>query len=323
MAEPGTHVLIHNDVTAALAAQLREALPGVAVSECQDYASLPGRLARTKPDVVYTVRFAGSEAYPRDALLGPDGPKWIANGGVGTDHFGQWDTDRTTITNAAGVAASMMAEYILGGFLHFTLDVPGLQADQAAHRWQARRVRPLAAQTLLIVGLGSTGQALAARAQAFGMKVIGTRARPRPMDHVDEVHGSDALPGLLPRANFIAICTPLVPRTRGLIDAAALALVKPGTVLADVSRGGVVDQGALARALSDGRLRGAAVDVFETEPLPADSPLWDISNLLISPHCSAVHAGWAEDSFALFLANLRRWCRGEPLKNIVDPSRGY
>ena len=155
------------------------------------------------------------------------------------------------------------------------------------------------------------------------MTVLGTRARPQRMDHVDEVHAASDLPDLLPRADFIAVSTPLIPPTRGLIGAQEIARMKPGVILADVSRGGVVDQSALHDALINGHVAAAALDVFETEPLPQVSPIWALDNVIVSPHCSSVHAEWEEASFRLFLDNLGRWTRGEKLLNIVDPARGY
>ena len=316
-------IILHNSDTAALAQRLRAAHPQADYRECNSYKALPSLIDSYRPDIVYSVRFAGTPGFPREALFGASGPGWIANGGAGTDHFGQWDPHRTTVTNAAGVAAGMMAEYILGGFLHFTLDVAGLQNDKAARIWNARTVRPLAGQTLLIVGLGHTGRALAARARAFGMKVLGTRARPQRMDHVDEVHAAQDLQGLLPRADFIAVSTPLTPATRGLIGAQEIAAMKPGVIFGDVSRGGVVDQTALQAALESGHVAAAVLDVFETEPLPDTSPLWALDNVLISPHCSSVFAEWEQASFALFLENLAAWIDGADLVNIVDPDRGY
>ena len=115
-----TRVLIHNNETELLARRLKEAHPEAEVGACRPYDGMADALRALRPDIVYTVRFAGTPGFPRDALLGEHGPRWIANGGVGTDHFGQWDPDQTTVTNAAGVAAEAMAEYILGGFLHFT-----------------------------------------------------------------------------------------------------------------------------------------------------------------------------------------------------------
>ncbi len=318
-----TKVLLHNSRTDHLRSWLQEAGLAVEVATCEAHEAMAATLEDFKPDVVFSIRFAGN-GYPTKALLGPHGPRWLANGGSGTNHLGTWDTNRVTVTNTAGVAADMMAEYILGGFLHFTLDVPGLQADQAARRWDAGRlVRPLSGKMLLIVGLGHTGRSLALRAQAFGMQVWGTRARVQATEHVDAVFAADDLLEALPRADFVAVATPLLPSTRGLLGQAAFAAMKPGVVIADVSRGGVIEHGALLAALADGRVAGAALDVFETEPLPETSPLWDQPNVLISPHCSSVHADWEQASFGVFLDNLRRWQAGEPLENVVDPVRGY
>lgn len=316
-------IILHNSDTAGLVRWLLAAFPDAHFMECNSYEALPELIESFRPEVVYSVRFAGTPGFPQRALFGSAGPLWVANGGAGTDHFGTWDPAKTTVTNAAGVAAGMMAEYIFGGFLHFSLDIPGLQRDKAARAWNARMVSPLAGKTLAIVGLGHTGQALAQRAKAFGMTVLGTRARPKKMEHVDEVHAADDLHDLLPRADFIAVSTPLVPATRGLIGSTEIKRMKPGVILADVSRGGVVDQTALYEALKTGHVAAAALDVFETEPLPQDNPFWTLDNVIISPHCSSVYEQWEEASFRLFLDNLGRWIRDEQLLNIVDPSRGY
>lgn len=316
-------IILHNDTTAKLAQQLQASFPKAEFRECNSYKALPSLIDSYRPDIVYSVRFAGTEGFPREALFEPKGPTWVANGGAGTDHYGQWDATKTTVTNAAGVAADMMAEYVFGGFLHFTLDVPGLQNDKASKQWNNRTVAPLLGKTLLIIGLGHTGRAIASRAKAFGMCVLGTRANPRAMDNVDEVHSANDLLDLLPRADFIAVATPLTPATRGLIGQDEITAMKPGVFLADVSRGGVVDQSSLCAALETDHVAGAVLDVFETEPLPENNALWDLDNLIISPHCSSVYAGWEKASFELFLSNLARWQTGEELVNIVDPSRGY
>ncbi len=316
-------VLLHNDATARHADRLRSAFPQCDVVECTTYENLPDMIREFRPDVVFTIRFAGSQGFPRDALLAPGGPRWIANGGVGTDHFGQWDPTSTTITNAAGVAADMMAEYVLGGFLHFTLDIEGLRQDKAGRVWRTRNMVPLKGMTLLIVGLGHTGRALAKKAKVFGMHVVGLRSWPQPTECVDIVGEPDNLPEFLEDADCIAVCAPLTPATRGMLGRTEIAAMAPGVLLADVSRGGILDQTALAEALASGHVAGAALDVFETEPLPTDSPLWGINNLIISPHCSSVYDGWEDASFDLFLDNLDRWIAGSPLRNVVDPERGY
>ena len=224
-------ILLHNDATAWHADRLRSAFPRFDIAECTTYQALPGMIREFRPDVVFTIRFAGSRGFPRDALLAPGGPRWIANGGVGTDHFGRWDPARTTITNAAGVAADMMAEYVLGGFLHFTLDIEGLRRDKAGRIWRARNMVPLKGKTLLIVGLGHTGRALAEKAKSFGMHVVGLRSRPQATECVDIVGGPDDLPDFLGDADCIAICAPLTPATRGMIGRAEIATMKPGVLL--------------------------------------------------------------------------------------------
>ncbi len=316
-------IVLHNNDTVPLSRWLLDAFPQADFRECNSYDALPDLISQYRPEVVYSVRFSGSDSFPRDALFGAHGPRWVANGGAGTDHYGLWNPNKTTVTNAAGVAADMMAEYIFGGFLHFSLDIPGLQTDKTARAWNARKVMPLAGKTLVIVGLGHTGRAVALRAKAFGMTVLGTRARPQTMEHVDEVYAAQDLTAILPRADFVAISTPLTDETRGLIGAAEISAMKRGVIVADVSRGHVVDQTALNTALKTGHVAGAALDVFEIEPLPKDSPLWARDNLIISPHCSSVYSEWEKASFRLFLENLARWIRKEPLSNIVDPSRGY
>ncbi len=316
-------VILHHRDTAALEAQLAESFPQVQVAGCNSYGALPQLLETFRPDAIYTVRFDGTPGYPRDALFASPGLRWIANGGAGTDHLGQWDAKGVTVTNAAGVAADMMAEYVMGAFLHFSLDIPGMQADQTARVWRARMVTPLKGKTLVIVGLGHTGAAIAERAKAFGMRVLGTRRRPVEMAHVDEVQRAAHLTALLPRADFVAVATPLTNETKGLIGVHELAALKPGAVFADVSRGGVTDQTALFQALRSGQIKGAALDVFEEEPLSRQSPLWGQDNVLVSPHCSSVHDGWEAASFDLFLHNLVRFQDGKPLINIVDPVRGY
>ena len=153
------------------------------------------------------------------------------------------------------------------------------------------------------------------------MTVIGTRARPRATDHVDEVHPAADLQDLLPKADFIAVSTPLIPSTRGLIGVSEFGRMKPGAILADVSRGGVVDQTALHAALRSGKLAAAVLDVFEIEPLPETSPLWDLENVIISPHCASVYRDWEKASFDLFLRDRNGFHPGISENVWVVPDR--
>ncbi len=319
-----TRILIHNSKTDEMAARLADAKPDAEIATCENYPDLPDLVSRFKPDIVYSICFKGRAGFPRDALLGPDGPKWISVGGSGIDHLSSWDAKTVTVTNSAGVAAPMMAEYVFGSILHFTLDLPGLQADQEEREWRSSRLMsPLKGKTMLIVGLGHTGQAVAARAKAFGLHVIGTRARPEPMDNVDEVHPSSDLQNLWRKADFIVLSVPLLPTTRHMVNARSFSAMKPTAILVNVSRGGVLDDAALINAMRAETIAGAALDVFEIEPLPFDNQMWGLENVIISPHCSAVYTEWAMQSFELFLENLARWEARESLFNIVNPDRGY
>ena len=317
------HVVIHMDAPNEALALVRGQFPDMSVSACNNYESLSDHIRETRAGVVYSVRFAGNAGFPRAALVESDTVRWVSVGGSGTDHLAGWNPDRVIVTNAAGVAASMMAEYTLGALLYFSLDLPGFRQAQSARRWVEGGVSPIEGRTLLIIGLGKTGQAIAKRAKAMGMRVLGVRARPAPTPHVDEVLPVSALVEVLPAADGVAVCVPLLDNTRGLLDSKAIMQIKSGAVLVDISRGGVVDQKALAEVLASGRLKGAALDVFEAEPLPGDSPFWGMENVIVTPHCSSVYEGWEMKSVAMFCDNLRRYLAGEELGNVVDPERGY
>ena len=155
------------------------------------------------------------------------------------------------------------------------------------------------------------------------MTTIGVRARPKATPNVDEVYGMQALPDLWARADFIVVCVPLLDTTRGLVGAAAFAAMKETTVIIDVSRGGVIDTQHLLAALDAGRLGGAALDVFPTEPLPAEHPIWGYDNVIVTPHCSSVYDGWDLKAVKMFSENLKRYRDGKTLSNIVNPERGY
>lgn len=316
-------LMVHYDKPDLLLDVVRQRLDGVALSCCTSYHELPGALERERPEVLYSVRFAGTPGFPRQAIVACPSLSWVSVGGAGIDHLIPWDASRLTVTNAAGVGAETMAQYALASILHFTLGFQEFAAWQRAHRWCEGKVASVRGLTLVILGLGNTGRAAAALAAALGMRVIGIRAHPSATAHVDQVAGPDALPALLAKADFVLVCLPLTSRTRHLLDRREFAMMKRGAVLIDVSRGGVVCHAALIESLEDGRLKGAALDVFETEPLPSESPLWNMANVIITPHCSSVYEGWEARSIEMFCDNIERWRRGEKRHNIVDPSRGY
>jgi D-2-hydroxyacid dehydrogenase (NADP+) len=237
------------------------------------------------------------------------------------------------VTNASGVHGPNIAEHLLTMILMFTRGMPKLFRAQLGRRWErdlkARSDGPgeLTGETLLIVGLGRIGEALAARARPFGMRLVGIKHDPSSRHDagvaVDELLPIDALDAALGRADHVCLTVPLTPATRRLMDARRLGLMRPGAYLCNVSRGAIIDEAALIAALRAGKLAGAGLDVFEEEPLPAQSPLWDLDNVILTPHMAGVTPLYYQRTAALFADNLERFLAGRPLANRFDPQRGY
>lgn len=316
-------VVLHNDTTANLLEALREDHHDLDVHSCNTYNDLEETVTRTGAEVVYSIRFGGGKIFPRKALLESRRVKWVAVGGSGTDHLVPWDTSKITVTNSAGAGAEMMAEYALGGMLHFCLKMPQLLAAKQRREWTVPRLELIAGKTVLIVGLGKVGQAVARKAKVSGLATLGVRAGPRPTEFIDEVHAPDELPDLWARADFIVCSVPLLKDTKGIVNRSSFERMKSSAVLIDMSRGGVVEEESLIDALEGRMIRGAVLDVFKKEPLESDHPLWGFENVVISPHCSSTYDGWWDESIRLFSENLTRYRKGEPLTNVVDPVRGY
>jgi len=317
------NIVVHSDRPEDFIDVLEGRFPDVIFTCCKDYEALPGVLAEVTPEVLYGIRFAGTPGFPRSAILASPGLRWMSVGGSGTDHMAPWDPASLTVTNAAGVAADMMAQYALGAALSLTLGFPAFERDRRARRWAQGRIAGIDGKAVAIVGLGHVGEAVARRFKAMGLRVVGSRANPRPTDNVDQVFSPDQLHHMLGAADIVVVCVPLIPSTRGLIDATAIAAMPRGAIVVDVSRGGVTMGGALLDGLRTGHIAGGALDVFEQEPLPPDSPFWDCHNVIISPHCSSEYDGWERRSADLFGDNLIRFLAGKPLTNIVDPAHGY
>ncbi|HEX6939990.1 MAG TPA: D-2-hydroxyacid dehydrogenase [Longimicrobiales bacterium] len=292
--------------------------------------------AAASAEVIEAVRSA--EAYfgygvPAEILRQGAGLRWVHSGtaGVRSSLTPEMLERDVVFTNSAGVHAPAMAETVLAMILHFARGLDHAVRAQAAGRWDKRGfdavdapVREVAGSTVGIVGYGGIGREVAKRARAFGARVIALKRRPaRPERDVEIVYGRDGLERILEESDYIVLSAPETPETQGLIDAAALARLRPHAVLVNVARGGLVDEDALVDALRGGRLRGAALDVFATEPLPETSPLWRLPNVLITPHVSAyTHRFW-ERECALLEANLARYLAGQPLLNVVDKRAGY
>ena len=254
--------------------------------------------------------------------------RWLHVFHAGTDHpvFGQLLERGVRITTSTGANAAPVGVTAAAGMLMLARGFPGWMAAQRRHAWEPARgdsaPDDLSGQTLLLVGVGEIGKCLARIAQALGMRVIGVRrSGRRPEDPIDEMHPPAALDRLLPRAQWLALTCPLTDETRRMIDAARLARLPRGARIVNVARGEIIDEQALIAALSGGHLGGAYLDVFEREPLPADSPLWDLPNVVLSPHNAAASSGNDARATAMFLHNLGLNARGEPMKNEVMKGR--
>lgn len=257
--------------------------------------------------------------------------RWVnmqmAGGGsqVARCGFDQSDLDRVTFTTSAGVHAQMLAEFAILGIFAGAKRLWSLQADQTVHRWPAHRkpTQSVHGATLLIIGLGEIGKATAAAAAALGMRVIGTKRRVEDIAYVDAVFTNEHLAQIIGEADHIVITLPGTPHTDRLIDEALLARAKPGVNIINVGRGTVIDEPALVTALQSGHVGSAALDVFATEPLPKDSPLWDMPQVIVSPHSIALDDKEEERVVDLFVRNLRNYLAGDALINQVHPELGY
>lgn len=255
--------------------------------------------------------------------------KWAQSGGAGVERYLTPDfiASPIVLTNARGTYAIPIADHVMGFVLHFSRRFNLLLRKQTRREWaEWGECEPdeLLGKSLGIVGLGAIGSEVAKRAKAFGMRVIATRGRPELAgEFVDEVRGAEELAWLLEEADYVALCTALTPGTRRLIGAGELRLMKPTACLINIGRGGLVDEEALVAALGAGEIAGAGLDVFEEEPLPADSPLWEMPNVLVTPHNAGSSARSEARLVELFSENLRRYLAGEPLLNVVDKRAGY
>jgi len=249
--------------------------------------------------------------------------RWIQGIGAGVEQFAKAGVpaEGVVVTNASGVGARSMAEWVLARLLQIWKRFPESDALQRERRWKQTYGRTFAGSTVGVVGLGHIGGEVAVRARALGARVLGTRRSARPGDSSDVVDALFPLSGLhemLGQCDAVVVTAPATPETRHLMGAEAFAALRPGTVFVNVARGSLVDESALLAALESGRVAWAALDVFETEPLPADSPFWLHPRVLVTAHCSPSVDRYMDDVFELLLENLRRWVRGEPLRNRVD-----
>jgi phosphoglycerate dehydrogenase-like enzyme len=254
--------------------------------------------------------------------------KWIHSRAAGLDGllFPELVESPALLTNGRGVFSQSLGEFVIAAALFFAKDFRRMLRNQAAGVWEQFDVEEVSGQTMGIVGYGDIGRACAERAHTLGMKVLALRRRP-DLSHgdrfVDRMYSFDRLLEMLPECDYVIAAAPLTPETRHMIGDAALAAMKKTAVVMNVGRGPVIDEAALARALETRRIRGAALDVFEVEPLPASSPLYRLENVLLSPHCADHTKDWLNQAMQFFIDQYTRYAAGEPLLNVVDKKAGY
>ncbi len=227
------------------------------------------------------------------------------------------------LTCARGTHRVQMPENILGALFHLTKSYGAIAADQKEHRWRRRVSRTLAGTTLGILGLGVIGQELARKAAALEMRVIGTRRSPAPLPHVDQVYGPDGTDQVLAASDWVLLLLPVTPETRGFMNAARLKRMKPSAYLLNFGRGELVVDGDLIEAVRARTIAGAVLDVFTTEPLPAEHPFWSTENILVLPHIGGLHPERDAIVAQLFADNVERFLAGRPLREAVERARGY
>jgi phosphoglycerate dehydrogenase-like enzyme len=238
---------------------------------------------------------------------------------------------RVLVTSSTGVHGPVVAEHAIAVILALAKRLPQAMRYQAQHRWSQEqlwrehpRPREVAGATVAVIGMGHIGREFAPRAKALGMRVLAVRENPaKGTEGADAVFAAGQIDEVLPLADYVLLCPPVTAATERMINQARLEKMKPDAYLINVSRGDLVDEPALLRALQEHRIAGAALDVFDHEPLPKSSPFWSLDNLLITPHTAAVTEKLWERHFQLIADNLRRYLSGRPLLNLVDKKRGY
>lgn len=266
-----------------------------------------------------------TESPPRDAWAGASRLRLIQTMGAGVDGVLPAPDlpEGVHVASARGVFAAEVAEHVILMMLALQRGLASHVIRQARREWRPFASGALSGRTAGILGLGEIGRRAAALSAALGMRVLGACRRPRPVAHVEEVFGPDRLSEVLRAAEHLIVTLPLTPETRGLLGREGLAATRPGAFLIHVGRGGVIDEAALLGALESGHLGGAALDVFEDEPLPPEHPLWTAPNTLVTPHVAGYGLRYVERIGDVLRGNVERLLRGEEPVNRVDREAGY
>ncbi|MEM7117333.1 MAG: D-2-hydroxyacid dehydrogenase [Chloroflexota bacterium] len=316
-------VLVLDDQPHLYMPLLKARFPALVIEACVDDKTAVSTAARLRPQIIFSWKNpAIANETQRQIILAPE-TKWVQVGGAGFDHLLPLDKPDLIVTNTSGVMTHAMVETVMGAILLFNFRYHDYIAQQRQKQWQQLPWLSLRDKTVLIIGLGYIGTAVAAQAKQFGMTVIGMRNQPRPTPHVDELIVREQLGNALARADFVCLHAPHTAQTHHMLGTAEFAQMRPDAYLINTARGGLVNEAALIRALQTNQIAGAYLDVFDHEPLSPTSPLWEMSNVIITPHVSDSTTDWPEQFTTFFADNLDCWLAGKPLRNVIDLARGY
>ena len=281
--------------------------------------------AAARAEVLYLI--SGGRAALEPVFARAPRVRWVHVGWAGLDGvlFPGLIESPVPVTNARGVFSQSLAEFVIAAILFYAKDLRRMLQAQAAGRWEPFEVEEIHGQSVGILGYGDIGRSVAERAKALGMRVFAERRDPRAARDafLDGAFAPERRRELVAQSDYVVLALPATPETRSLFGAGEIAAMKPTAVLVNVGRGSTVDEPALVRALEERRIRGAALDVFEAEPLPADHAFYRLDNVLVSPHTADRTATWRDEAMRLFLANLECFRKDEPLANVIDKGKGY
>jgi len=317
-------VLVLADPATPALRKLEKIGPGVRVRIGKTAEALGDAIPRAR--VLFN--WTGSKPDVRRVMELAPGLEWIHAMYAGLDRslFPELVASPIPLTNGSGVFSQSLGEFIVLGVLYFAKDIARMAKAKDERRWDVFEKVEIRRQTIGIVAHGDIGRAVAWRVKALGMRVLAHRRNPAPRagdEHVDRVYGAADLHLMLPECDYVAVTAPLTPLTAGMIGKREFDLMKPGAVILNVGRGPVIDEAAMIDALAARRIRGAVLDVFDREPLPADSPFWSLDNVLMSAHSADHVENWVEDAVEFFMDQFSLWRKGEPLRNLVDKHAGY
>ena len=288
----------------------------------------PEAFERSAADAIAILNWSGSRELLQKVWRMAPRVQWVHSRAAGLDNllFPELVQSPVPLTNGRGVFSQSLGEFVMAAVLFFAKDFRRMLRSQAEGRWDPFNIVEVRGQTMGIVGYGDIGRAAAERAHAMGLKVLALRRRPelsRDDQCVSKVFAWEQKHEMLPQCDYVVAAAPLTAETRSMIGEPEFACMKPDAVIVNVGRGPVIDERAMIQALESKRIKGAALDVFDVEPLAAGHPFYKLENVLLSPHCADHTSDWLEQAMAFFLRNFELFRNGEPLLNVVDKKQGY